>query len=96
MKKLIKILCSTLTVYLFVIFLGAYLTLKLELQDPLANIKNYYDSLWWSINATSIGDSNVFPVTIGGRIVGTFLIIIGYGLFTINVGTISARINTYY
>lgn len=92
MKNLIKILCSTLTVYIFVIFLGAYLTLKCELQDPLANIKNYYDALWWSINATSIGDSNVYPITLSGRIVGMFLIIIGYGLFTINVGTISASL----
>lgn len=92
MKKLIKILCSTISVYIFVIFIGAYLTLKCELQNPSANIKNYYDALWWSLNATSIGDSNVYPITIYGRIVGMFLIIIGYGLFTVNVGTISASL----
>lgn len=90
MKKLIKILCSTLSIYIFLIFFGAYLTLQCESQDITANIKNYYDALWWSINATSIGDSNVYPITISGRIIGTILIIIGYGLFTINVGAISA------
>ena len=93
MRKLIKILCSTISVYIFVIFFGAYLTLKCESQDITANIKNYYDALWWALNATSIGDSNVYPITISGRIIGAILIVIGYGLFTINVGTISVSLN---
>lgn len=90
MKKLIKIICSTLTIYIIVIFSGAYLTLKCEQQNNQANIITYQDALWWSLNATSIGDSNVYPITVSGRIVGIFLIVIGYGLFTVNVGTISA------
>ena len=90
MKKLLQILFSTLSIYILVIFSGAYLTLKVEQKNNNANIKNYYDALWWSLNATSIGDSNVYPITIKGRIIGAFLIVIGYGLFTINVGTISA------
>lgn len=90
MKKLIKILCSTLTVFVIVIFFGAYLTLKCEQGNPMANIKTYHDALWWSLNASSIGNSDVYPITAYGRIVGAFLIVIGYGLFTINVGTISA------
>ena len=93
MSKLIKILFSSLTVYAFVIFFGAWLTLKYEVVDINANIKTYYDSLWWTLNATSIGDSNVFPITAKGRIIGAFLIIIGYGLFTINVATISSFLN---
>lgn len=90
MKKLLQILFSTLSIYILVIFSGAYLTLKVEQEDNNANIKDYNDALWWSLNATSIGDSNVYPITIKGRIIGAFLIVIGYGLFTINVGTISA------
>lgn len=90
MKKLFQILFSTLSIYTLVIFLGAYLTLKVEQENNNANINDYYDALWWSLNATSIGDSNVYPITIKGRIIGAFLIVIGYGLFTINVGTISA------
>lgn len=95
MNKLIKILFSSLTVYAFVLFFGAWLTLKYESFDVNANIKNYYDSLWWSLNATSIGDSNVYPITVNGRIVGVFLILIGYGLFTINVATLSSLLNTF-
>ena len=95
MSKLIKILFSSLTIYAFVLFFGAWLTLKYESFDVNANIKNYYDSLWWSLNATSIGDSNVYPITVNGRIVGVFLILIGYGLFTINVATLSSLLNTF-
>ena len=93
MKNLFKILGSSLTIYAFVLFFGAYLTLKYESANINANIKNYYDSLWWCLNATSIGDSNVYPITIAGRIVGVFVILIGYGLFTINVATISSFLN---
>lgn len=90
MKKLVKILFSTLSIYILVIFSGTYFTLKAEQEDSTANIKGYNDALWWSLNATSIGDSNVYPVTAKGRIIGAFLIVIGYGLFTVNVGAISA------
>ena len=93
MKKFFKILFSSLIIYAFVIFVGAFLTLKCELKDNKANIKTYSNALWWSLNATSIGDSNVFPITTSGRIVGVFLIIFGYGLFTINVATISSFLN---
>lgn len=93
MKNLIKILCSSLSVYIFVLFLGAYLTLKYESNDINANIKTYYDSLWWCLNATSIGDSNVYPITPVGRVIGVFIILIGYGLFTINVATIGSFLN---
>ena len=95
MSKLIKILFSSLTIYAFVLFFGAWLTLKYESFDVNANIKSYYDSLWWSLNATSIGDSNVYPITVNGRIVGVFLILIGYGLFTINVATLSSLLNSF-
>jgi len=93
LKNLIKILFSSLTVYALILFIGAYLTLKYEVNEDAANIKNYYDSLWWCLNATSIGDSNVYPITPAGRIVGVFIILIGYGLFTINVATISSFLN---
>jgi voltage-gated potassium channel len=95
MSKLFKILFSSLTIYVIVLFCGAYLTLQYESYDINSNIKNFYDALWWSLNATSIGDSNVYPITIEGRIVGVFLILIGYGLFTINIATISSILNNF-
>lgn len=92
MGKLVKILCSTMTVFVIVLFASAYLTLLCEAQAPGANIKTYWDAVWWCLHASSVGNSDVFPVTAAGRVVGIFVIIVGYGLFTINVGTISAAL----
>lgn len=92
MGKLVKILCSTMTVFVVVLFASAYLTLQCESKNPDANIKTYWDALWWCLHASSVGNSDVSPVTVCGRLVGVFVIIVGYGLFTINVGTISAAL----
>ena len=93
MGKLAKILGSTMTIFVIVLFASAYLTLRCEAQAPNANIKHYCDALWWCLHASSVGNSDVFPVTVWGRLVGIFVIIVGYGLFTINVGTISAALS---
>lgn len=95
MNNLFKILFSSITLYVIILFFGAYLTLNFEISDVNCNIKTYYDSLWWCLNATSIGDSNVYPITVNGRIIGVFLILIGYGLFTINVATICSILNNF-
>ncbi len=92
MGKLVKILCSTMSVFVIVLFASAYLTLLFEAGSPNANIRTYHDALWWCLHASSVGNSNVFPITAGGRLVGAFVIIVGYGLFTINVGAISAAL----
>lgn len=95
MRNLVKILFSTITIYIMLIFVGAYLTLIFEVDNVNANIKDYYDAIWWAINATSIGDSNVYPVTIEGRMIGVVLIFLGYALFTVNVGVVSAILNHF-
>ena len=92
MGKLVKILCSTMSVFVIVLFASAYLTLLFEAESPDANIRTYHDALWWCLHASSVGNSNVFPITAGGRLVGAFAIVVGYGLFTINVGAISAAL----
>ena len=95
MRNLVKILFSTITIYIMLIFVGAYLTLIFEVDNVNANIKDYYDAIWWAINATSIGDSNVYPVTIEGRMIGVVLIFLGYALFTVNLGVVSAILNHF-
>ena len=95
MRNLVKILFSTITIYIMLVFVGAYFTLIFEVDNVNANIKDYYDAIWWAINATSIGDSNVYPVTIEGRMIGVVLIFLGYALFTVNVGVVSAILNHF-
>jgi voltage-gated potassium channel Kch len=76
------------TLYL-IVFLGiltleviALLELYFEQDAPGANITSGGDALWWGyVTATTVGYGDQFPVTMGGRIVGTLMLTIGVALF---------------
>lgn len=66
--------------------------LRLE-NVPHGNIKTAEDSLWWAIGTiTTIGYGDLYPVTTGGRIVASVLIIFGVGMF----GTLSGLITSWF
>ena len=61
---------------------SAVLVLGIEADDPGANITTAGDAIWWGIvTVTTVGYGDQFPVTTGGRVVGTFLLVTGVGLF---------------
>lgn len=62
----------------------------LEEKSPTSILRSYSESLWWVLNATSVGDASSSPETIPGRIFGGVLIFIGYALFSLVVGILSA------
>ena len=54
------------------------------------NLDSYGDALWWAIvTVTTIGYGDIFPVTVAGRLVGTFLMFAGIG-FTLFFRTLPA------
>lgn len=58
---------------------------------PECNIKTAYDAAWWAIcTITTVGYGDKFPITMGGRIVSTMLMISGIGLFGAIVGYVSS------
>ncbi|MCF3649267.1 potassium channel family protein [Synoicihabitans lomoniglobus] len=69
-----------------VISFGSTGILIAELDEPEANIQTANDALWWSITTTTtVGYGDKYPVTTSGRIIATFVMIAGIGLF----GTLS-------
>ena len=76
------------TLYL-IVFLGlttlefvGLLELFFEQDAPGANITTGGDALWWGyVTATTVGYGDYFPVTTGGRIVGTVMLTVGVALF---------------
>ena len=51
-------------------------------------------SFWWStITLTTIGYGDVYPITIGGKIFTTFIVLIGVGVVTIPAGIIASALS---
>jgi voltage-gated potassium channel len=58
--------------------------------DPDANIRSAGDAIWWGlVTITTVGYGDRFPVTLGGRIIGVFLLLAGIGLFSVLTGFIA-------
>jgi voltage-gated potassium channel len=52
-------------------------------------VTGMFDSLWWAMSTvTTVGYGDIYPITIGGKIVGMFLMVLGLVTLTILVNTI--------
>ncbi len=90
-NKLSITLIFTSLVFASSIIIAAIMALYFERGEPGANINTPGDAIWWAINlASTCGNTNCEPVTVPGRVVGGCLVIIGYGLFSINAGILSS------
>lgn len=54
-------------------------------------VKTFGDSLWWTmVTMTTIGYGDIFPVTVGGRLVAVCLMFIGIGTLGVSTAAIAA------
>lgn len=61
---------------------SSLVVLDLESRAPGGNIATGRDALWWAfVTATTVGYGDLYPVTVGGRTVAIFLMIVGLSLF---------------
>ena len=71
----------TVLAALVVLVLASVFVLQFEGKDAEANIQTGGDALWWSwVTITTVGYGDYFPITIGGRIVGFFVMLTGIGI----------------
>ena len=71
-------------VLILLILLGA-MTFALFEKD-----KGFFDSLWWAlVTITTVGYGDISPVTVGGRIVGTGIMLLGIGLLGVFTATVA-------
>ena len=82
-----SILGSMVVLAILVLEVGGVAVLHFESASANANITTPGDALWWGIvTISTVGYGDKYPVTPGGRMVGTTAIIVGVALFS----TISA------
>ena len=71
-----------LLIAIVVMEFGSVSILWAERTSPDANITTANDALWYSIvTMSTVGYGDQFPVTELGRILGTFVIVVGVGVF---------------
>jgi len=73
-----------------VILLGAAVGFLLEEGAPGSQIKTFGDALWWSATVLTTVASELYPVTIGGRILGFLLMLYAIGIFSYFIGAIAS------
>jgi voltage-gated potassium channel len=60
-------------------------------HDPKSNIKTAEDAIWWAwVTITTVGYGDRYPVTTEGRIIASFLMTVGVGLFGTFTGFIAS------
>jgi voltage-gated potassium channel len=75
-------LLTLLLVAILVLEFGSLGMLAIESDAPGANIKTASDSLWYIIvTMSTVGYGDQYPVTNPGRVLGTFIIVLGVGIF---------------
>jgi voltage-gated potassium channel Kch len=67
---------------ILVLQFGSLLMLSIEQYAPGANITSASDALWYTIvTISTVGYGDRFPVTDAGRLWGSFIIVVGVGIF---------------
>ncbi len=75
-------LLTLLFIAILVLEFGSLFMLRLESTSPDANITTASDAVWYIIvTMSTVGYGDQYPVTNGGRTLGTVIIVVGVGIF---------------
>jgi voltage-gated potassium channel len=73
-----------------VVLIGASLGYVLEAGAPGGVIADFGDALWWSAALITTVGSELYPVTLGGRILGFLLAVYAVGVFSYFIASIAS------
>jgi voltage-gated potassium channel len=56
-------------------------------------VNSFGDALWWSASTIStVGYGDVYPITLGGRIIAVFTMVVGVSTFGVITASIAKRL----
>jgi voltage-gated potassium channel len=85
-------LVASLCVTLFVLFVGAVLIYFAESSAQPEAFGSIPRALWWAMaTLTTVGYGDVYPVTVIGKILASFIAILGIGIVAMPAGVIAAN-----
>lgn len=69
----------------------------LEHDAQPENFSNAFSGIWWSVSTLlTVGYGDIYPITVGGRIMAIVIAFLGVGMVAIPTGIISAGFVEYY
>ena len=90
LDRLHQLLVSTLLL-LMVIVIASVLIYHLEHAAQPDGFSSAFSALWWIVaSLTNIGPGEIYPITIGGRLLSLLISMLGIGLIAVPTGIISA------
>ncbi|WP_177764984.1 potassium channel family protein [Flavobacterium sp. I3-2] len=94
-SKVTSLFVSYLTMLLATVYFSSLLFFSIE-QGINPGIKEYSDSLWWAfMNVTTVG-SNIYAVSIAGKILSVVLAALGmmmFPIFTVYITSVVQKVN---
>ncbi len=90
-KNKAKDIVASFFVVLLLLIVASLLIYYAEHDAQPDSFKNAFSGLWWAVaTLTTVGYGDIYPVTVGGRIIGALIAILGIGMVAIPTGIISS------
>ena len=84
-----KIIVFLLSIFIVVIIVG---TLMYIIEGPENGFDNIAESIYWAIiTLTTVGYGNVVPITVLGKMLAAFIMILGYAVIAVPTGIVSSE-----
>ncbi len=84
-------LISSVCLIMILMLASSLCMYSLEHDAQPENFKNAFSGIWWSMSTLlTVGYGDIYPVTIGGRIMAIIIAFLGVGIVAIPTGIISA------
>lgn len=90
-------LVSSIFLVLILMLASSLCMYGLEHDAQPDNFSNAFSGIWWSVSTLlTVGYGDIYPVTIGGRLMAIVIAFLGVGMVAIPTGIISAGFVEYY
>ncbi|MDE6638964.1 MAG: ion transporter [Acetatifactor sp.] len=90
-------LVSSIFLVLVLMLASSLCMYGLEHEAQPENFSNAFSGIWWSVSTLlTVGYGDIYPVTIGGRMMAIVIAFLGVGMVAIPTGIISAGFVEYY
>ena len=84
-------LFSSMLIVSLLLVISSLLMFNVEHPHQPEEFKNAFSGIWWAVaTLTTVGYGDIYPITIGGKMIAGVIAILGIGLVAVPTGIISA------